>query len=94
MVPWSLVASVVIDAASDGFLLGIAYLASINSCIVLAVGCSFEMGFVGWTFCATLPKKIPLWLRTVLAVSPPGVFAPCVLLIAPPGAVGADLFFV
>uniref|UniRef100_A0A7S4D2H2 Uncharacterized protein n=1 Tax=Eutreptiella gymnastica TaxID=73025 RepID=A0A7S4D2H2_9EUGL len=86
MVPWSLVASVVIDAASDGFLLGIAYLASINSCIVLAVGCSFEMGFVGWTFCATLPKKIPLWLRTVLAVSPPVTIAAASLCGATVGA--------
>eukprot|EP00667_Euglena_gracilis_P009811 EG_transcript_9984 len=79
LVPWSTLAAVLVDSASDGFLLGIAGLTSAKTAIILALGCALEMAFVNWTCCATLPKKLPVSVRMGCgAVPPAALLASCV----------------
>lgn len=57
--PAALVAAVVVDAAVDGFLIGLASAAGelANSGVVLAVALAIEMGFTGLVYASTLRKQ-------------------------------------
>ena len=85
--PAALVAAVVVDAAVDGFLIGLASGATTevaNAGVVLAVALAIEMGFTGLVYAATLRKQ-PAVIGLISVVAPPLVL----LAVAGCGAAAA-----
>ena len=55
-VPWALVAGVTVDGAVDGMLIGLAYVASREAGLIMALATCVEMAFLGLSYSATLGK--------------------------------------
>jgi ZIP family zinc transporter len=71
-IPWAVVFSIAIDAAVDGFLIGIAYIASVHVGYVMAFSTCIEMGFLGLTFSAQIRNVTNnVWRHAMVVSSPP-----------------------
>jgi len=77
-IPWPLVFTVSVDAAVDGFLIGLAFSAAESAGWCMSIATSIEMGFLGLSFTATLRNSVRSRLKlTLLAALPPLTLLAC-----------------
>lgn len=77
-VPWPLVCAVVVDAAVDGLLIGLAFSAAASAGWAMSMATCIEMGFLGLSFCATLRNATRSPVKLILLSLAP----PMMLLVA------------
>jgi len=75
----SLVFTVTVDAAVDGFLIGIAYEAAHEAGAIMAAATSIEMAFLGLTFALTLSASSHVARAAVLSLPPVVLFSATIL---------------
>lgn len=83
--PWSLIFAVSLDSFVDGFLIGLAYVASSRAGLIMAAATCIEMGFLGLTYSATLRGVTRFYRKQIPLVLVP----PCLIVLG--GAIGAAL---
>lgn len=77
-IPWPLVFTVSVDAAVDGFLIGLAFSAAESAGWCMSIATSIEMGFLGLSFMATLRNSMRSRLKLVsLGALPPVTLLAC-----------------
>ena len=71
-IPRGLVTAIIVDAMSDGLVIGLACSATVSSGILMSLANCLEMGFVGYSFAVTLVTDVrkPLLLVPLLAAPP------------------------